>query len=295
MIRIEKKIYFFDKKIKVGCGFVELCDYMGDDETIVRTARQSYNKDDDELTDSMIDSQISTMLKNEHTSPFEQVVFQFHLRMPIFIARQWVRFRTARMNELSGRYSKFTIDDFYEPDENSLLNRSSYGEEENKTPNGESLLEREVLLKELIEENNIQSFEKYNKLLDNNIPKELARLSLPLTLMTEFYWQMDLHNLLHFIKLRMEEHSQKEIREYAIVLYQIVKKICPITSKYFMKYQFNSYNLSEDDISTLSCLISKLTNVTQYEASEEEKTLFGKIKSKKATIEKRNSVFNNDI
>jgi thymidylate synthase (FAD) len=269
MKRNEKSSKYLDKRIPVlDKGYVELCDYMGGDESIVRCARQSYGKDEDELTPEMIDRQICDMLRNGHSSPFEQVVFQFNLKMPIFVQRQFCRHRTARVNEISGRYTKFDKDNFHVPGEWALLSRKSYSDE---TCYEQASLET---LKKIIGENNESSYNAYQKLLDTSgIPYELARLNLPLTLYTEFYWQIDLHNLLHFLKLRMDEHAQKEIRQYAITLYKIVKDICPIAINYFTEYQLNAVTLSEKEIKCLS----KILNVELSQLPENERGVLKKI------------------
>jgi thymidylate synthase (FAD) len=246
-------------------GYVELCNFMGNDETVVRCARQSYGKDEDDLSEATIERQIRDMLERGHTSPFEQVVFQFHIKMPIFVQRELIRHRTARVNEISGRYTKFSNDNFYVPEVTSLEYRKSYPEvnssEEPHDKEDAELYPDIVKLISATIENNVECYGTYSKLLekDLNIPYELARVNLPLSLYTEFYWQIDLHNLMHFLKLRLDEHAQKEIREYAIVIYRIVKEICPITMKYFIKNDFNSLKLNAIEISFLKEAFLKLT------------------------------------
>jgi thymidylate synthase (FAD) len=282
-----------NKRISVlDNGYIELCNYMGNDETVVRCARQSYGKDEDELTEEMIDKQIGRMMRDGHTSPFEQVVFQFHVKMPIFVARQWVRFRTARLNELSGRYTKFGEEDFYVPGESSLRNRNSYGHGKNdeyfdSNLNNDLVKAKENIITNIVKKNNRISYELYDELSDNKMPKELARVTLPLSLMTEMYWQMDLHNLLHFLELRMEEHAQKEIREYAIAIYNIVNEICPISIKHFTEYKFNSLILGESEINTLRDI---LKDDKERSSKEDAVALINKIYEMADKIEVRNKV-----
>jgi thymidylate synthase (FAD) len=269
-------------KVKVlNLGYVELTNYMGDDATVVECARQSYGKNEDSLTIETIDRQIKEMLKNGHSSPFEQVVFQFHLKMPIFVQRQFVRHRTARMNEISGRYTKFDENNFFIPDDNCLTKRKSYSDDnpDDKTISIEKL-------RRVTKKNIHSSYDIYNELVeDKDIPYELARINLPLSLYTEFYWQMDLHNLLHFLKLRLDEHAQKEIREYASIIYKIVEKICPITIKYFTEYELNSTTLGQSDINTINKLINNLSKLADgYEMSPEEQRIVNNLNS----IVKRN-------
>jgi thymidylate synthase (FAD) len=255
----EKNTMLLNKKIKVlDTGHVELCDYMGDDEAIVRCARQSYKKDKEELSNDVIDRQIKQMLISGHSSPFEQVVFKFHLRVPIFVARQIVRHRTARMNELSGRYTEFSEDSFHIPDEDAFINRLSAKEIISSEFNyQENITEPTSLLSNTIKSVNDFSFNSYKKLIDADIPRELAREVLPLNLYTEFYWQMDLHNILHFLELRLDEHAQVEIREFAYAIYYFVEKICPITIKYFNEYQLNKMTIGKRDIEILVKIFSK--------------------------------------
>jgi thymidylate synthase (FAD) len=241
-------------------GFVELCNYMGNDETVVRSAKQSYAKNKDELTPEAIDRQIKFMLCNGHSSPFEQVVFQFHIRMPIFVARQWVRHRTARLNELSGRCTEFSEEDFYIPGDNEIIVR--------EYPEGyvsENLTEDEYNMKigkkGIIVSKNCDAAKKdaysyYKEMLEHDIPKELARAVLPLSTYTEMYWQMDLHNLLHFFELRLEEHAQKEVREYALCIYNIVNEICPVTINHFENEILNSVRINRQDLNTLVEVLS---------------------------------------
>jgi thymidylate synthase (FAD) len=231
------------------------------------------------------------MMRAGHTSPFEQVVFQFHVKMPIFVARQWVRFRTARLNELSGRYTKFGKDDFYVPGKGSLRNRNSYvfipGETLDEYLAKTLVEEKEGALTDIVEKNNEQAYRLYDDTVDSkNIPKELARVTLPLSLMTEMYWQMDLHNLLHFLELRMEEHAQKEIREYALAIYKIVSKICPISIKHFTEYKFNALVLGESEIKTLSDFLDD--NKNYHALNEAEVNVISKIHNEANKIKYRN-------
>jgi thymidylate synthase (FAD) len=256
MVRKEISSPYLDMKIPVlGKGFVELCDYLGNDESVVRCARQSYGKDKDTLSIETVNRQIKDMIINGHTSPFEQVVFQFHLKMPIFVQRQFIRHRTARVNEISGRYTMFDKDNFYVPGENILVNRKSYPgyrDPIDQDPKERRDTTEETHMVQLYtEKHNNTTYDEYNHLINNDIPFEVARINLPLTLFTEFYWQMDLHNLLHFLELRMGEHAQKEIREYAIIIYKIVKDVCPITIKYFTEYRLNTLTLGQDEIKAL--------------------------------------------
>ena len=226
------------KKINVlDYGCVELIDYLGSDERITEAARVSYANTEKKSTDAFL---IDYLMRNDHTSPFEQVVFTFYLKMPIFVARQWVRHRTARMNEISGRYS-IMKNEFYTP-RADMLNKQS---KDNKQGRGEVLSSQEAdeALK-AIESAYKASSESYNKLLEIGVAKEIARIVLPLGLYTEFYWQIDLHNLFHFLALRLDHHAQREIREFAIEIYNILKKIMPMATTAFEKHLLNGIKLS---------------------------------------------------
>ena len=190
-------------------GFVRLVDYMGSDSRIVQSARVSYGSGT--KTYRQDKGLINYLLRNDHTSPFEQVVFTFHLKMPIFVARQWVRHRTARMNEISGRYSVMK-DECYIPDKAHIALQSEDNKQGRKAePVDDATAERVITM---LEEDHKRIFETYHALLDMGIAREIARIDLPLSLYTEFYWQMDLHNLFHFLKLRLDGHAQYEIRDH---------------------------------------------------------------------------------
>lgn len=204
-------------------GFVKLVDSMGCDKDIVAAARVSYagkgKKKDTEL--------IKYLWENGHTSPFEQVVFKFHIKMPIFIARQWIRHRTARLNEISGRYSVLS-EEFYVPEKIRT--------QDEKNKQGSSVEFPEPASKEIIDEMRKfqeEAYKHYKRLIDLGVSREMARINLPLSLYTEMIWQMDLHNLFHFIKLRIHHHAQPEIQEYAKALLYYVEKKVPIAAAIF--------------------------------------------------------------
>ncbi|UVY98975.1 flavin-dependent thymidylate synthase (plasmid) [Borrelia hermsii] len=234
-------------------GFIKLIDYMGSDARIVQAARISYRSESIKREDNEL---IDYLIRNEHTSPFEQVVFAFHVKAPIFIARQWMRHRTARMNEVSGSYSLMR-EEFYVPLEEDMKIQNienSQGEDEGITYN----FTKDIIsnLKE------IQSscYELYQNMIDYNVSKEVSRIVLPLSLYTEWYWQIDLNNLFHFIKLRLalneskevREHSSKEMREYAKILLDFIEKIVPIATKSFKNHILKGCRLSYEEIVAIS-------------------------------------------
>ncbi|WP_172966335.1 FAD-dependent thymidylate synthase [Borrelia miyamotoi] len=230
-------------------GFIKLIDYMGSDARIVQAARISYRgesikREDDELIDYLI--------RNEHTSPFEQVVFTFYVKAPIFVARQWMRHRTARMNEVSGSYSLHR-EEFYVPLEEDIRIQNVTGEEESEINFVKDLVNN-------LRESQKSCYELYQDMIDCNVLKEISRIVLPLSLYTEWYWQIDLKNLFHFIKLRLalnekkevNENSSKEMREYVKILLDIVEKIVPIATRSFKNHILKGCRFSYEEIIAIS-------------------------------------------
>jgi thymidylate synthase (FAD) len=240
-----------DKEIKVlDKGFVRLVDYLGGDQRIVQSARVSYGsgtkttREDKDL--------INYLMRNAHTSPFEQVILTFHCKMPVFVARQWVRHRTARLNEISGRYSVMK-DEFYIPEENQIRIQS----ESNKQGRGD-LLDKEKASEIInsMSKSQSETYKTYKEYLDMGAARELARINLPLSLYTEWYWQIDLHNLFHFIKLRLDNHAQYEIRVYAEVLAQCAKAVAPMAYEAFEENVFYGSRFSRSEIENIKNIIS---------------------------------------
>jgi thymidylate synthase (FAD) len=231
-------------------GFIRLVDYLGGDERIVQAARVSYGKGTKSYREDS--GLIFYLLRNRHTSPFEQVVFTFHVKLPVFVARQWIRHRTARLNEISGRYSVMK-DEFYVPAAEDLAAQST----DNRQGRGEEALSaekaKEVL--DILVSGQERAYADYARLLDT-VAREIARINLPLSFYTEWYWQIDLHNLLHFLRLRLDAHAQKEIRLYAEVLYDIVKKVCPLAAGAFEEYERGGVSFSAKEFAALKTLLA---------------------------------------
>lgn len=213
-----------NKEIKcLDHGFVRLVDSMGNDAAIVQAARVSYGEGTKTVREDK--GLINYLLKHQHTSPFEMVEFKFHCKMPVFVGRQWIRHRTASVNEISGRYSEIK-DEFYVPE----LDKINIQSKDNKQGRGETLSkETGTLIRDILIKGQLDAYQDYRSLLDEELAKELARINLPLSMYTEWYWKIDLHNLMHFLRLRMDSHAQYEIRVFADAMYEIVKEICPIT------------------------------------------------------------------
>lgn len=242
-------------------GYVELLDVMGSDETICDAARVSYNDASKRSNDRNL---IRYMWSNLHSSPFEQVVFQFRCKMPIFIARQWVRHRTARLNEISGRYSELP-EEFYDYCEQGLPLQSQSNNQGSEVERVDS--EPGWLL--AIKGHNQDGFQLYHELLEAGVSKEIARCHLPLSTYTQWYWQMDLHNLLHFLELRMDSHAQAEIRAYANAIYDMIKEYVPYVIEAFEDYTLNGMKLSRMEVAAIKDMVEHAAGTyTTKEANE---------------------------
>ena len=231
-------------------GFVRLVDYLGSDQRIVQSARVSYGEGT--KTYRQDKGLINYLLRNDHTSPFEQVVFTFHVKMPIFVARQWTRHRTARMNEISGRYSVMK-DEVYVPAPECIALQS----DDNKQGRAAEPVSRETAeeVRALMREDGERAFANYHKMLDMGIAREISRIDLPLSMYTEFYWEIDLHNLFHFLKLRLDGHAQYEIREYGRVMLEIVRKVCPIATEAFENHKLNGRSFSGKEMEAIRMML----------------------------------------
>lgn len=231
-----------DQEIKVlDKGFVRMVDYLGGDQRIVQSARVSYGSGTKSYRQDR--GLIHYLLRNDHTSPFEQVILSFHCKMPIFIARQWVRHRTARLNEISGRYSVMK-DEFYVPEPEDVCYQSS----DNKQGSGSALpFEEAMEVIRQFESEQKDLYSRYEKNVEAGVARELARISLPLSLYTEWYWQIDLHNLFHFINLRADAHAQKQIRVFAEALGTCAKAVAPIAYEAFEEHKKYAVKFSQSE------------------------------------------------
>lgn len=237
-----------DKEFKcLNAGFVRLVDYMGGDESIVQAARVSYGKGTKTPSEDRI--LLHYLMRHLHTTPFEMVELKFHVKLPIFVARQWIRHRTANVNELSGRYS-IMKDEFYVPSEDTIKAQSAKNKQGRADEEVSADLRRKVLDTILFDQQS--SYKRYEEFLDDNIARELARINLPLSLYTEWYWKIDLHNLLHFLKLRMDRHAQYEIRIYAETIGQIVKCVAPMAWEAFEDYVLYGERFSKSELMVIA-------------------------------------------
>lgn len=227
-------------------GFIRLVDYLGGDERIVQAARVSYGSGTKSYRED--GALIDYLLRNEHTSPFEQVVLTFHVKLPIFVARQWIRHRTARVNEISGRYS-ILKDEFYVPAPGDLAAQST----DNKQGRATEALPPEQAedVRGRLEAGQKSAYADYAALTGSGLAREIARINLPLSLYTEWYWQIDLHNLFHFLALRLDQHAQKEIRAYAEVILQVARRVAPQATGSFERHILGGTRFSASEMEEL--------------------------------------------
>ena len=229
-------------------GFIALVDYMGGDSAIDRAARTSVGGNLKERNEGEQTRLLGRLMKDRHTSPFEMVELKFHCAMPIFVARQWIRHRTANVNEYSGRYSKMPCM-FYTPEPDHIC----YQDEKNKQ--GRAMPVTPILANKFIDEfetgRQLGTMPNYEWAIASDISRELARIDLPLSTYTQWYWKIDLHNLLHFLKLRLEPAAQFEIRAYAMVMAAMARALAPITFDHWDNYVLNAVTLSRDAVEAI--------------------------------------------
>jgi len=225
-------------------GFVRLVDSMPRenlDTSIVQSARVSYG--DGTTTTRGDRGLIRYLLRHWHTTPFEMVEFKFHIKMPIYIARQHMRHRTASVNELSARYSVVPRE-YYEP--STLRGQSKVNHQ-----GSEGIVEVDTSLTDKVSTHLRDAFTTYEELLEQGCCREQSRGILPQSTYTEFYWKINLHNLLHYLQLRMDDHAQKEIREYANALFKLVQPLVPFTMEAFMDFRVNGMHLTAQEIEAI--------------------------------------------
>lgn len=269
-------------------GFVRVVDYMGDDAAIVQAARVSYGRGTKRTRDDQ--GLINYLMRNAHTSPFEMCEIKLHVKLPIFVARQWIRHRMANVNEYSARYSVLDRE-FYVPEGEQLATQSATNNQgRGQISAGEQLAlgsvpgpqaepqqgSRRRTVRERTadvqraratqeEAQRVQgsmttdaqrSFDQYDSLLTAGFARELARIGLPLSTYTQWYWKTDLHNLLHFLALRGDAHAQWEIQEYARVILDVVERWVPLTANAFHRYRIGGARLSAEGLSAVKRILA---------------------------------------
>ena len=244
-------------------GFVRLVDYMGDDESIEQAARVSYGEGTRRVSETR--GLIRYLRRHAHTTPFEMVEFKFHAKMPIFVARQWIRHRTASVNEYSARYSKVP-DEFYIPNV-GVIGAQSKNNKQGRDDVFDAVQAEEV--RQLLIADALRNYGHYEYMLNDDgegnpvdsgrpmLARELARMDLTLNSYTQWYWKVDLHNLFHFLRLRMDSHAQYEIRVYADAMGRIVRDSMPIAWDAFEDYELFSVKFTRPELEVLKALLQQ--------------------------------------
>ena len=243
-------------------GFVRVIDYFGDDSAIVQAARVSYGRGTKQI--SKDEGLIRYLMRHRHTTPFEMCEIKFHVKLPIFVARQWIRHRTANVNEYSARYSVLDKE-FYLPAPEHLSAQSTV----NRQGRGDVLEGEEAhRVMHLLREDSERVYRHYEEMLNENedggprdperqgLARELARMNLSLNFYTQWYWKTDLHNLFHFLSLRADPHAQYEIRAYADAMLDMVKRWVPIAYQAFLDYRQGGVHLSAKGLDVVKRLLN---------------------------------------
>ena len=241
-------------------GFVRVIDYMGDDAAICQAARVSYGKGTKTVQND--EGLIRYLMRHWHSTPFEMCEIKLHVKLPVFVARQWIRHRTANVNEYSARYSILDRE-FYIPAEEALATQSVV----NNQGRGEELSgeEAERVLR-FLRDDAARCYDHYEQMISDEgqlgLARELARMNLPSNIYTQWYWKVDLHNLLHFLRLRADSHAQYEIRVYADEICKIVADWVPFAYAAFEDYRMGGANLSSKGLTCIRRMLAG-ENVTQ--------------------------------
>ena len=239
-------------------GFVRVVDYMGNDEAIVQAARVSYGRGTKSVRNDA--GLINYLMRHRHSTPFEMCEIKYHVKLPVFVARQWIRHRTANVNEYSARYSILDRE-FYIPAPEHLAAQS----ESNRQGRGDVLVGDEAAgVLETLKEDAARSYDHYEMMLNEGegadperqgLARELARMNLPLNIYTQWYWKVDLHNLFHFLSLRADAHAQYEIRVYADAMLETVKRWVPLAYDAFVENRLGGAQLTAGQIDVVKRLL----------------------------------------
>ena len=243
-------------------GFVRVVDYMGDDAAIVQAARVSYGRGTKRVSED--EGLIRYLMRHRHSTPFEMCEIKFHVKLPIFVARQWIRHRTANVNEYSARYSVLDRE-FYVPAPEHLAAQSS----SNRQGRGDVLEGAEAArVLRWLRDDATQAFDHYEAMLNEDetaaghdpegqgLARELARMNLPLSTYTQWYWKCDLHNLFHFLSLRADPHAQYEIRVFADAMLDMVRRWVPLACRAFEDYRLGAVEVSAPGIAVVKRMIA---------------------------------------
>lgn len=239
----EKNPSTFEVHNVLDNGFVRLVDWLGDDSRVVQSARVSYGKGTKTVREDA--GLIDYLLRHKHTSPFEQVVFTFHMKMPLFVFAQLVRHRTASLNAKSARYSVME-DEFYIPETFRTQSQVNKQGSEGVADKGVQLIAHNLVNRVAKD-----GYSDYEYLIHMGVAREQARMVLSQNLYTEFYWTQNLHNLFHLLRLRLDSHAQQEIRDYAQAIYSIIQPVVPASVSSWENHVLNGVSLSEFEIDVL--------------------------------------------
>lgn len=243
-------------------GFIRVIDYMGDDSAIVQAARVSYGKGTKKISEDQ--GLINYLMRHRHSTPFEMCEIKLHVKLPIFVARQWIRHRTANVNEYSARYS-IMDKEFYIPRPEHLASQSTV----NNQGRGNVIEGHQAdRIMQLLKEDASRAYDHYQVMLnetetgekidenEDGLARELARMNLPVNFYTQWYWKIDLQNFMHFLSLRADPHAQYEIRVYAEAMLDILKKWVPGAYQAFMDYRVGSAHLSAKGLDVVRALLN---------------------------------------
>ena len=243
-------------------GFVRVIDYMGDDAAVVQAARVSYGRGTKKVSEDR--GLINYLMRHRHTTPFEMCEIKYHVKLPIFVARQWIRHRTANVNEYSARYS-ILDNEFYTPRPEQLASQSA----NNRQGRDAVLTGKEAeRVFEILKKDSELVYEHYMEMLNegeagapldperSGLARELARMNLSLAFYTQWYWKTNLHNLMHFLSLRADAHAQYEIRVYADVMIDTMKRWTPICHDAFLEYRMGGAHLSKTGLAAIKRMIA---------------------------------------
>ncbi len=243
-------------------GFVRVVDYMGDDAAVVQAARVSYGRGTKKVSEDR--GLINYLMRHRHTTPFEMCEIKYHVKLPIFVARQWIRHRTANVNEYSARYS-ILDNEFYVPRPEHLAAQSKANRQGRDAVLDGKEAERVFAI---LRKDSELVYEHYMEMLNegeagqpldaerSGLARELARMNLSLAFYTQWYWKTNLHNLMHFLSLRADAHAQHEIRVYADIMIDTLKRWCPISHDAFMEYRMGGAHLSKTGLAAVKRMIA---------------------------------------
>jgi thymidylate synthase (FAD) len=242
-------------------GFVRVIDYMGDDNAVVQAARVSYGKGTKKVSEDK--GLIHYLMRHRHSTPFEMCEIKFHVKLPIFVARQWIRHRTANVNEYSARYSILDRE-FYIPAPEQLAAQSAA----NRQGRGDVLTGAEAArVLDILKQDSTTAYDHYAEMLNESeagetidaekqgLARELARMNLSLNFYTQWYWKVDLHNFMHFLSLRADPHAQYEIRVYADAMLDLLRKWVPLTAEAFEQHRLHATTLSKNALDAIKRML----------------------------------------